>query len=158
MCLVDQVPRRSPLTLAISCTKFKIHSPQRVPWPKHFFFFTFIVFQGGPVSASQTKQPRKRMWLVDHLLCGSDLTPAISCTRFKIQSAHADSPVAKTGFLRFRFRKGQLCFTDQETKEENALSGPTPLWVSSYTSYLLYKVQDPFSTCGKSHGENIFIF
>ena len=23
------------------------------------------------------------------------------------------------------------------------LSGPTPLWVSTYTSYLLYKVQDP---------------
>ena len=68
------------------------------------------------------------MWLVDQLLCGSGLTPAISCTRFKIQSAHADSPVAKTGFLRFRFREDQLCFTDQETQEENVLSGPTPLW------------------------------
>ena len=96
------------------------------------------------------------MWLVDQLLCGSGLTPAISCTRFKIQSAHADSPVAKTGFLRFRFRKGQLCFIDQETQEENVLSGPTPLWVSPYTSYLLYKVQDPFSACRKSHSQNIF--
>ena len=46
MCLVDQVPRRSPLTLAISCTKFKIHSPQRVPWPKHFFFFYFYSVLG----------------------------------------------------------------------------------------------------------------
>ena len=50
-----------------------------------------------------------------------------------------------------------LCLTDQETQEENVLGGPTPLWVSSYTSYLLYKVQDPFSACRQSHGQN-FLF
>ena len=49
-----------------------------------------------------------------------------------------------------------LCFTDQETQEENVLGGPTPLWVSTYTSYLLYKVQDPFSACRQSHGQNRF--
>ena len=49
-----------------------------------------------------------------------------------------------------------LCFTDQETQEENVLVGPTPLWVSTYTSYLLYKVLDPFSECKQSHGQNIF--
>ena len=48
-----------------------------------------------------------------------------------------------------------LCFTDQETQEENVLGGPTPLWVSSYTNYLLYKVQDPFSTCRQSLGQDI---
>ena len=94
------------------------------------------------------------MWLVDQLLCGSGLTPAISCTRFKIHSAHADSPVAKTGFLRFRFREDQLSLTDQETQEENVLSGPTPL----LPCYLLYKVQDPFSACGESYGQNIFFY
>ena len=49
-----------------------------------------------------------------------------------------------------------LCFTDQETQEENLLGGPTPLWVSTYTSYLLYKVQDPFSACRQSHSHNVF--
>ena len=49
-----------------------------------------------------------------------------------------------------------LCFTDQETQEEDVLGGPTPLWVSTYTSYLLYKVQDPFSACRQSNGQNTF--
>ena len=49
-----------------------------------------------------------------------------------------------------------LCFTEQKTEEENLLVGPTPFWVSTYTSYLLYKVQDLFSTCRQSHGQNIF--
>ena len=36
------------------------------------------------------------------------------------------------------------------------LGGPTPLWVSSYTSYLLYKVQSPLTPCRQSHGQNTF--
>ena len=97
------------------------------------------------------------MCFVDQLPCGSVLTPAISCTKFKIHSAHADSPRAKTFFL-LQFLGGtSLCFTDQQTQEENVLCGPTSLWVTSYTSYLLYKVQDPFSTCSESQGQNIFL-
>ena len=66
-------------------------------------------------------------------------------------------PWPKHFFLLFQFLAGtSLCFTDQETQEENVLGGPTPLWVSTYTSYLLYKVQDPFSACRESHGRNIF--
>ena len=49
-----------------------------------------------------------------------------------------------------------LCFADQETYEENVLSGPTHLWVSTYTSYPSYKVQDPFSACRQSCGQNNF--
>ena len=153
--------------------------------------------------------------MVDQLPCGSVLTPAISCTTFKIHSAHADSPMPETFFSSSFFREGQsllhgprnsgreyawwtnsllgqylhqlslvqssrsiqrmqtvpwpkrffplqifertsLCFTDQETQEENTHGGPTPLWVSTYTSYLLYKVQDPFSACRQSHGRNVF--
>ena len=155
--------------------------------------------------------------MVHQLTCGSVLTPAISCTKFKIHSAHADSPMAKTFFFVFEFREdksmlhrlrnsgrecalwtnshvGQylhqlyliqssrsiqrmqtvpwpnrfffclilgrtsLCFTGQETQEENVHGRPTPLWVSTYTSYLLYKAQDPFSACRESHGQNIFFF
>ena len=96
------------------------------------------------------------MCLVDQPPCGSVLTPAISCTKLKICSAHADSPRAKTFFL-LQFLGGtSLCFTDQQTQEENVLGGPTPFWVSTYTSYLLCKVQDPFSACRQSQGQNIF--
>ena len=144
MCLVDQLPCGSLLTPAISCTKFKIHSADAVsPRAKTFFFFNFT---GGPVFASQINKLRKRMCLVDQLSCRSILTPAISCTKFKIRSTHADSPRAKTFFSSSIFRGTSLCFTDQQTQEENELGGPNPLWVSTYTSYLLYKVQDPFST------------
>ena len=69
--------------------------------PKHCFFL--LNFEGGPVFASQTKKLRKRMYMVDQLPCGSVLTPAISCTKFKIHSAHADSPLTKTLFLSFQF-------------------------------------------------------
>ena len=96
------------------------------------------------------------MCLVDQLPCESVLTPAISCTKFKIHSAHADSLMAKTFFFTF-LKRISLCLTDQETQEENVFSGPTPLRASSYTSYLLYKVQDPFSACRQSHGQN-FLF
>ena len=36
--------------------------------------------------------------------------------------------------------------------------GPTPFWVSTYTSYLLYKVQDPFSACRESITRNVLSF
>ena len=99
------------------------------------------------------------MCLVDQLPCGSVLTPAISCTKFKIHSAHADSPMAKTLFsFCLILGRTSLCFTDQQTQEENVLSGPTPLWVGTYTSYLLYKLQDPFNTSRQSHGQNILFF
>ena len=60
---------------------------------KAIFFFNF---SEGPVFPSQTKKLRKRMSLVDQLPCGSVLTPAVSCTKFKIHSAHADSPMSNT--------------------------------------------------------------
>ena len=96
------------------------------------------------------------MCMVDQLTCGSILTPAISYSKFKIHSAHADSPMAKPFFLLLDFRRTSLCFTGQETQEENVHGRPTHLWVGTYTSYLLYKVQDPFSACRQSHGQNIF--
>ena len=99
------------------------------------------------------------MCLVDQLPCGSGLTLAISCTKFKIHSAHADSPMAKTFFYFYNvLGRTSLSFTDQETQEENVLSGPTPFWVRSYTSYLLYKVQDPFSACGSPMAKTFFYF
>ena len=95
---------------------------------------------------------------MDQLPCGSVLTPAISCTfKFKVHSAHTDSPMAKPLIFKF-FRETSLCFTDQETQKENMLGGPTPLWSSTYTSYLLYKVQGPFSPYRQSHGQNTYFY
>ena len=67
---------------------------ETVPWPKNLII-SFVRFLREDVFASQTKKLRKRMCLVDQLPCGSVLTPAISCTKFKIHSAHADSPMTK---------------------------------------------------------------
>ena len=95
--------------------------------------------------------------MVDQIPCGSVLTPAISRTKLKIHSAHADSPMARTLFSPI-LERTSLCFTDQVAQEENEHGGPNPLWVSAYTSYLLYKAQEPFSTCRQSHGQNTFFF
>ena len=97
------------------------------------------------------------MCLVDRLPCGSGLTLSISCTKFKIHSPHAESPMAKTfSYFYDVLGRTSLCFTDQETQEENVAGGPTPLWIRSYTGYLLYKVQDPISACRQSSGQDRF--
>ena len=98
------------------------------------------------------------MCLVDQLPCGPVVTPAMSCTRFKsIQRMQTAPPIVKkfSSFCLILGRTG-LCFTDQETQEENVLRGPTHLWVGTYTSYLLYKVQDLFSACRQSCSQNNF--
>ena len=117
----------------------------------------FSVYFLGRTSLCFTDQEtQEENMLMDKLPCGSVLTPVISCTKFKIHLAHADSPMSKTGFSVYFLGRTSLCFTDQETQEENVLGGPTPLWVSTYTSYLLCKVQDPFNACRQSHGQNRF--
>ena len=58
----------------------------------------------------------------NQLLCRSVLTP-VSCTKFKIHSTHANSPRAETNFVFSTIWRTSLCFTDQETQEENLLGG-----------------------------------
>jgi len=62
----------------------------------------------------------------NQLFCRSVLTP-VSCPKFKIHSTHADSPRAKTNFFSSTIWKTSLCFTDQETQEENLLGGANSL-------------------------------
>ena len=51
----------------------------------------------------------------------------------------------KTEFFFLQFlERTSLYFTDQGTQKENEPGGPTPLWVSTYTSHLLYKIPNPF--------------
>ena len=74
--------------------------------------------------------------------------PFSPCTQYHGQNIFFSVFLGRTSF----------CITDRETQDENVLSGPTPFWVGTYTSYILYKVQDPFSPCRQSHGRNNFFF
>ena len=127
------------------------------PFGKKYYSFFLHYLRGDQETKKETQEEN---CLLDQLPCGSALTPAISCTKFKIHSATADSPMVKTLFIVFFFELAGtiLCFTDQETLYKNVLGGPTPFWLSAYTSYLLYKVQDPFSACRQPHGQNNFFF
>ena len=77
-----------------------------------------------------------------------------------VQSSRSIQPMQtvpwRKNFFSVFLGRTSVCITDQETQEENVLGGPTPLWVGTYTSHLLYKVQDPFSPCIQSHGQDIF--
>ena len=126
MSLVDQLPCGSVLTPAISCTKFKIHSAYAdSPVAKTPFSSASIL---GRTSLCLTDQElRRRRCLVDQLPCGSVLTPAISCTKFQIHSAHADGPVAKTPFSSASILgRTSLCFTDQELRRRRCLVDQLP--------------------------------
>ena len=157
MRLVDQLPCGSGLTPAIYCTRFKIHSAHAESPMAKTFFFTSLTFQVDLFLLHRLKKLRNRMCLVDQLPPRSLLTPATYCTKFKNHSPHAESPMAKTFFYFYNvLGRTSLCFTDQETQEENVAGGPTPLWIRSYTGYLLYKVQDPISACRQSSGQDRF--
>ena len=97
------------------------------------------------------------MSMVDQLPCGPVLTPAISCTKLKIHSAHADSNMARTRFVSLFLGRTSLCFTDQKAQEENAHGGPNPLWVSAYTSYLLYKAKIHSAHADSPMAKTIFV-
>ena len=90
----NQLFCRSVLT-PNSCTKFKIHSAHAdnpgVPNP----ISSLNNFDVGPVFASQIKKLRKSFTWWNQLLWRSVVAPN-SCAKFKIHSAHADSPGSKS--------------------------------------------------------------
>ena len=142
----NQLLCRSVLT-PNSCTKFKIHSVHAdypgFPNP----ISSLINFDIGPVFASQIKKLRKSFTWWNQLLCRSVLTPN-SCTKFKIHSAHADYPGFPNPISSLNnFDIGQV-FASEIKKLKRSITwwNQLLLQVSSYTK-LLYKVQDPFSTC-----------
>ena len=129
MCLVDQLPCGSVLNF----------------------------FRRGPVVASDQETQEENVLGGPTPLWASSYT-CYMYLLYKVQdpfsACRQSSPMAKTVFLFSFLGRTSVCFTDQETQKENVLGGPTPLWVSTYISYLLCKVQDPFSTCRQSHGQN----
>ena len=126
--------------LSLGQSSRSIQLMETVPWQNHLFLFHLLERTSLCFTDLETRE---------YNVLGGVLTSSISCTKFKIHAVHADSPMAKTCFLLIQvFYEGPACAPQQkETQEENVHAGLTPLWVSSYTSYLLYKAQDPFSTC-----------
>ena len=92
----NQLLCRSVLT-PNSCTKFKIHSAHAASLGVPNQFSTLNNFNVGPAFASQIKKLRKSFTWWNQLLCRSVFTPN-SCTKFKIHSAHADSPAVPNSF------------------------------------------------------------
>ena len=64
-------------------------------------------------------------------------------------------PRPKQVFCLF-FREDQSLLHRSRNSGREYVDVQTPLWVTTYTSYLLYKVQDPFSACRQSHVQNRF--
>ena len=94
----NQLLCRSVLT-PNSCTKFKIRSAHAgSPGVQKNPISSLNNFDLGPVFASQIKKLWESFAWWNQLLCRSVRTPN-SCTKFKIHSAHADSPgVPKSNF------------------------------------------------------------
>ena len=122
--------------------------------PKQIFLLQFL----GRTSLCFTEQETQEenelggatsLWVstyTSYLLC-KVLDPFSTCSQ-----SHG---IAKTDFSSiFSLVKTSPCFTGKETQEENELGGPTPFWVSTYTSYILYRVPDPLNTCRQSPGQN----
>ena len=125
-----------------------------VPWPKHFFPLqilrrTSLCFTDQETQEENTHGGPTPFWVSTyHQLSLAQSSRSIQ----RMQTV----PWPKRFFPLQILERTSLCFTDQETQEENRHGGPTPSWVSTYTSYLLYKVQDLFSACRQSHGRNVF--
>ena len=112
-------------------------------------------FPGGLLFASQTKTQEENVLGGPTPFWVSSYTSHLV---YKVQDPFSTCRQSQgQNIFLLQFLGGtSLCFTDQQTQEENVLRGPTSLWVSTYTSYLLYKVQYPFSACRQSQGQNIF--
>ena len=145
-----------------SCLLYKVSDPfsayrqsngQNNFFLPHIFGRTSLCFTNQETQEESVLGGPTPLWV-------SPYTSYLSCTKFQIHLAKTIFSHARQGqnnfFLCHIFGRTSLCFTDQETQEEKVLGGPTPLWASTYTSYLLYKVPDPFSTCRQSNGQNNF--
>ena len=153
--MVDQLPCGSVFTPAITCTTFKIHSAHAdSPMPKRFFSSPFFR-EGQSLLQRPRNSGREYAWWTNSLL-GQYLHQLSLVQSSRSIQRMPTVPWPKRFFPLQILRRTSLCFTDQNTQEENRHGGPTPFWVSTYTSYLLQKVQDPFSACRQSHGRNVF--
>ena len=102
--------------LMVSCTKSKIHLAHAdSPMTRTFFSPSFFREDQSLLHRS-TNSGRECVWWTNSLVGRYLHQLMISCTKFKIHLAHADSPMAETFFPPFNFlERTSLCFTDQET-------------------------------------------
>ena len=113
-------------------------------------FYLCWQFGCGTSLCFTDQEAQEEMFEWNQLPCGPVLTP-ISCTKLKIHSAHADSPIVHKSVV-FIYVMLAIWMWDQSmlhgstNSRRDVLVEPAPLWASSYT-HLRYKAQDPFSTC-----------
>ena len=141
--------------LSLAQSSRSIQRMQTVPWPKRFFPLQILEKTSLCFTDQETQEENRHGGPTP-----SWVSTYTSYLLYKVQdlfSACRQSHGRNVFFLLQFLGKTSLCFTDQETQEENTHGGPTPFLVSTYTSYLLYKVQDPFSACRQSHGRNAFL-
>ena len=129
---------------------YKAQDPFRTCRQSQLFLNIFFIYRTRPIVHRSRNSVREFAgW--NQLPCGPVLTPNISCTKLKIHSAHADSPIVPKPF--FSSCAGNLdvgqVYASQIRKLRKRICRvePAPLWVRSYTQYLLYKVRDPFNAC-----------
>ena len=131
---------------------------QTAPWPKRYLFsFSLILGRTSLCFTDQETQEENVLSGPTHLWVGT----YTSYLLYKLQdpfSACRQPHGQNNLFLCLILGRTSLCFTDQNTREENVHGGLTHLWVGTYTSYLLYKVQDPFNACRQPHDQNILFF
>ena len=135
-----------------------IQRMQTAPWPKHLIIsFERFFREDQSLLHRPRNSGRECAWwtnsLVDRYLHQLSLIQSSRSIQ-RMQTA----PWPNHFFFCLILGRTSLCFTGQETQEENVHGRPTHLWVVTYTSYLLYKVQDPFSACRQSHGQTILFF
>ena len=133
--------------------KFKIHSAVADSPMAKLTYFSSVVFLRGDQSLlhRSTNSGKECAWRNNYLV--GQFLHQVSL----VQRSKSIEQLQTISVLFFFSGRTSLCFAYQETQEENVLGEPTPLCVRNYTSHLLYKVQDPFSTWRQSHGQNILL-
>ena len=101
-------------------------------WLEWLLWFWFYDAQLKTALYNQSSPRRK--CLVDQLPCGSVLTPVISCTKFQIHLAHADSPMAKTIFSSFFTKDQSLLHRTRNSGRECAW------WTNSLVGQYLHQL------------------
>ena len=143
MCLEDQSLVGQFLhQLSLVQSSRSIQRMQTVPWPKHLIIFIIRFFrEDQPLLHRPRNSGRECAWWTNsfagqvlHQLSLVQSSKSIQRMQTVMWPRHLI-----ISFVRFGGRTS-LCFKDEETQEENVLTRPTPLWVSFYTSYLLYNV------------------
>jgi len=121
-----------PVHARISCTNLKIqlaHADSSIVPKQNFVLYKQFRCRTSLCFTHRSRNSGREFVGWNQLPCGPVLTPNNSCTKLKIYSAHADSLIVPKHVLNLvqAIDRTILCFTDQETQEENLQGGTSSL-------------------------------